>query len=361
MKNIDQKAKSSFEAMSIEAQAHAWHERMAGTTNAKTEQAFDDWMSLSAQHRQAYFEAELLFDGLSELAKQPEVAAMLSDSVNGQADLGQATSMVVPIKRTGPITAMVTAMALAASFAFVVIYNPSWFGQQPPTQVANVPQFVQQYQTVTAQLRDINLPDGSALTLGPNSLVKVNYDLSSRRVDLLQGEAYFDVSKDSRRPFYVESERTSVKVVGTRFDVRRLAQATSVSVVEGIVQVFNGKDSARLNASRLLPTTLLAGQYAHSDGDGEIEVKDAANGHELVAWKQGRLVYQGAELRNVVADANRYTKARSIRLHDEVLEQQTVTLSVNVDNLDELPLMLAQLMGLKIKHTPEEIVLSLNR
>jgi ferric-dicitrate binding protein FerR (iron transport regulator) len=80
-----------------------------------------------------------------------------------------------------------------------------------------------------------------------------------------------------------------------------------------------------------------------------------------VAWLDGRLVYRGAELRDVLADANRYSKSRVIRLDDMVLGEKKVTLSVSVDSIDDLPLMLAELMSLDIKQNSFEAVLSIKR
>lgn len=357
MKNTGPKILSSPDSASIELEAVEWHERLSGDTNAKIEQAFDDWMAISQEHRQAYLEAELLADGFAQLTAQPDIVEHLTalSSVDDKPSLN-----VVPISSMPKsVRWFASAMAVAACLAMVTIVNLGWIGNQDESsQRMAVKTFQSQYHSEIGELKKIELPDGSKLTLGPNSLINVSFSELNRKVELVLGEAYFDVAKSPDRPFFVEADQTSVKVVGTRFDVRRLAQTTSVSVVEGVVQVFNGKESARLALPSVLPTTLLAGQYAKSDGKTDIVAQEALVREDLAAWLDGRLVYKGAELRDVLADANRYSKSGIIRLNDQILGEKKVNLSVNVDNIDDLPLMLAELMSLDISQNSVETVLS---
>lgn len=347
-------AKGHIELDVIQVEAIEWQERMCGATNEKTEHEFDDWMAISDVHRQAYLEAELLADGFDRLAAQPSMIEHLTTSYN---DDDQSSFNVMSIRtQSKSAKRILSSLALAACLAVVTIVNLTWFSDQiEPRQTVTVKTFQSQYHSDTGELRTIALPDGSTLTLGPNSLVNVRFGEFSRKVELVLGEAYFDVAKSQGRPFFVEAEQASVKVLGTRFDVRRLSETTSVSVVEGVVQVFNGKESARLSSPDSAPTTLLAGQYVMSDGEADIVVLE---GQELVTWINGRLVYSNAELRDVLADANRYSKYVPIRLSDLSLGEQKVTLSVNVDSIDDLPLMLSELMDLDISQNAVETVLS---
>lgn len=350
----------SDELGAVQFEAIEWQERMCGDTDANTEQAFDDWMAMSEEHRQAYLEAELLAEGFEQLAAQP----LITERLVAQCDTGEQPALNSPsdivATHSKPKSVKWFALAIAACLAMVTVFNLGWFvNQEQPSEVVTSHVFQAQYLSDTGELKEISLPDGSMVTLGPNSLLKVNFNEVSRNAELVLGKAYFDVAKAVARPFFVEADQTSVKVVGTRFDVRRLAKATSVSVVEGVVQVFNGKDSARLHAAQVLPATLIAGQYAKSDGKTDIVVQEVLGGEQnSVAWLDGRLVYFGAELRDVITDANRYSKSGSIRLNDPSLGEEKVTLSINVNSIDELPLMLAELMSLEINQNSVETVLS---
>jgi len=94
--------------------------------------------------------------------------------------------------------------------------------------------------TGTAEIRTIRLPDGSTVHLAPRSAIAVSFGETARDVDLLAGEALFQVVRDPARPFRVAAGGVSATAVGTAFDVARgrsVADATGVAVAEGRVRV----------------------------------------------------------------------------------------------------------------------------
>ena len=109
----------------------------------------------------------------------------------------------------------------AASGVCAVLALVGWFAfLRPPT-----------YETQTAEERTITLEDGSRIELNARSKVRVIFSATSRRVELLEGEALFKVAHNPRRPFYVSSSGTLVRDVGTQFDVDHLGSRDRKSVV----------------------------------------------------------------------------------------------------------------------------------
>lgn len=84
----------------------------------------------------------------------------------------------------------------------------------------------------TAEVTRIVLPDGSVVQLAPNSALSVDYDTASRRIDLLDGIALFEVTPDPARPFSVSAGPATATAVGTAFEVRRLDGLEAVAVRE---------------------------------------------------------------------------------------------------------------------------------
>ena len=64
------------------------------------------------------------------------------------------------------------------------------------------------------------LHDGSIVELNKGAQISIRYSGDERRVDLLSGEAYFEVAKNPDRPFIVSARGIDVKAVGTAFNVR---------------------------------------------------------------------------------------------------------------------------------------------
>ncbi|MEQ8371039.1 MAG: FecR domain-containing protein [Alphaproteobacteria bacterium] len=111
----------------------------------------------------------------------------------------------------------------------------------------------------TAQIRRVELADGSVVRLAPQTAIVVDFGPDGRRVDLLDGIAVFDVSPDPARPFSVSAARATATAVGTTFEVRRVAAGDIVAVQEGAVDVATaaGSEPARLKAGeavRVAPT-----------------------------------------------------------------------------------------------------------
>src|SRR5262249_27359208 len=77
------------------------------------------------------------------------------------------------------------------------------------------------YLTSTAELRTIELADGSTVALAGASAIAVSFTGGGRQVTLVEGEAFFNVKADATRPFEVVASSVRTTVVGTIFDVRR--------------------------------------------------------------------------------------------------------------------------------------------
>src|SRR5690606_23248529 len=77
------------------------------------------------------------------------------------------------------------------------------------------------HRTALGEVLRLPLADGSAVTLNSASEIRVDFSASHRQIDLLRGEALFDVARDVRRPFVVAADGVEVVAVGTSFSVHR--------------------------------------------------------------------------------------------------------------------------------------------
>lgn len=94
--------------------------------------------------------------------------------------------------------------------------------------------------------RTIQLEDGSAVTLYPGSkLAFPKHFVTGKREVYLEGEAFFNVSKDANRPFFVYNNNIVTQVLGTSFDVRGKNGQVEVAVKTGRVAVYENKAQAK--------------------------------------------------------------------------------------------------------------------
>lgn len=158
-------------------------------------------------------------------------------------------------------------------------------------------------QTTSGETKSIQLVDGTQITLNENSELKypVTFASDQRQVHL-KGEAYFEVQSDPTRPFEVQTDQVSVKVLGTIFNVRsHPAEAVvQVSVEEGKVQL-----SSQQTEKSVILTKGEVGSY-HSKTQQLTENK--VNNKNASAWKSNVLTYKNAPLQEVLADLSQQFK-----------------------------------------------------
>lgn len=218
------------------------------------------------------------------------------------------------------------------------------------------------YATGIAEVRDIHLPDGSEVTLGARSSLEVAFRRHERRVALTSGVAFFSVAKNASRPFIVGVGDKEVRVVGTKFEIRREPGDIRVSVVEGrvdVMQVTDRSGGTNTNGGDVAPTLLTsidtpeerilkAGQQVTTTLVGAIPDPQVMPRGEPAAWRHGRLVYVDAPLKDIIADANRYSRV-PIEIADEGIANIQVSVSYPSNRIEEMVSALSQSLSLDIE------------
>jgi transmembrane sensor len=175
-----------------------------------------------------------------------------------------------------------------------------------------------QYQTKVGEQRSVPLADGSRVTLNTASKIEVRLEAGHRVVQLLQGEALFEVEHDVRRPFDVHAGNVVVRAVGTQFDIDRRTTHTAVTVLEGRVAMI-----AANSHTGSLPV-LSAGDRVVVDSAGPGVLEHDVNLAEATAWTHQELVFHHRPLREVAGEFNRYNLGR-IEIRSPSLREQEVT------------------------------------
>lgn len=204
------------------------------------------------------------------------------------------------------------------------------------------------YTTAKGESRAIQLADGSHIDLNTDSHVSVRLEKDARRVTVHDGQALFDVAHDSARPFLITAGDETVRVVGTRFDVRRRDGQLTVTVLRGLVEVStDGEDT---------PVRLRPGQMLeHVEGASGVLVRAVA-AEDQVGWRSGRLIYRDQPLGRIVSDMNHYFD-RPLRLEGEKTANLRFSGVLIVDGQDAMVRRLTSLMPIAATPTDDSIVL----
>ncbi|MDT9600614.1 FecR family protein [Sphingosinicella rhizophila] len=304
-------------------EARAWILTLGRDPSDDQLAAFELWRNADTRHDQAYRDARQVWSAL------------------GRTETAREGSWREETKRPrfARYAFPAAGAALAASLvAALMIGTPS-----PPDAV---PLHVE---TRVAETRSMQLADNSRIHVGARSTLEVAVTNRGRQVALNQGQAFFEVAKDPARPFTVLAGDAVVRVLGTKFDVRRVGSGAEVSVLEGRVEVSRRSGGAI--------RVLTAGQQAGYDS--EHGLTPTRNVNEPGGWRQGRLRYADAPLRDVVADVNRYSPT-PVRLASEAVGDLRVTASFRTSNIDDLARNLEHALPVQARTEPDgDILLSM--
>lgn len=324
----------------IEREAREWFVLLqSGSLTDAQRQEFDAWLSAQPEHNAAYEQLTGIWARIATLAVTPE-GDRLRRSVRSASARSWFGRLWRPASAGGfffnsPLGAAAAVVLLAVSAGFVWLQS----GTETVTEL--------RFATNTSEIREVQLPDGSQVTLGAQSELQVAFDERTRSLTLLGGEAFFDVTSDPQRPFVVAVNDIRVTVVGTRFDVRKRFAGASVAVLEGRVQVAQ-RDAAGADTTGLL---LSAGEQVSKPLNAGFTTVRSVSAVEAGAWRNGRLIFRNARLIDVITDANRYFDG-SISLQAREIYNERVTLTLRTDQVDELPEMLSKALPIEAHESP---------
>lgn len=234
----------------------------------------------------------------SKVAVARNAAAALADAPGllGLRHAAVARSLLHRPRRRWPAWAAVGS-AVAATLAIVTFTSPLLNRPTSNTQ-ASAPVFPV-YRTEAGQRLVVALQDGSRLTLNTNSVVRVAYNATERRLVLDRGQALFDVAKHQSRPFIVTVGDREVVAHGTQFDVRRGSNATQVALIEGKISVVDKRHGDK-------PVMLAPDDILTASSSGIAIRHDPGSALALASWSEGRVEFTNAPLSTALAEMNRY-------------------------------------------------------
>jgi transmembrane sensor len=189
---------------------------------------------------------------------------------------------------------------------------------------------VQRYATVAGQQRTVVLEDSSRVILAPSTVLTVENASRQLRASV-SGEALFIINHRPSVAFEVRAGRTTTRVLGTTFSVRRYPteRATRVVVTDGRVGVREGEQREQPAGEGAPFFVLDAHMVRFANDSGVVRVIRNVDTKDYTAWTSGKLVFQEARVADIVAELQR-AYAANIALSDSTLARNTLTFTVLV-------------------------------
>jgi len=200
------------------------------------------------------------------------------------------------------------------------------------------------YATSAGERRHLRLADDTLLVLDSASAVDVDLRGPVRKIRLVQGQLFLDVSHDGR-PFVVEVDGAQVQVLGTRFSVSRAKDHDEVVLLKGKVEVSNNGQKRMLDPGQRV-----------TFNNQRLDAVQAVDAERLTAWRDGQLRVREVPLRQVLEQLAGYQGARLVLL-DEQVGRRLVSGSFNLDKADNALDALAQSQDLNIHNLAGQLIL----
>ena len=332
----------------IKTQASEWlfrmdHEALSGEARKE----FQDWIGQSDFHR----------DYFLKLVKQWESMSVLEEL----ADLFPLPEKQGQAKRSSWLRGFGVAPLLGSALASCVLLVAI---------VLNLPtddSLRQEFFTARGEQASFELPDGSRIVLNTNTALSMDYSGPRRQIELIRGEANFEVHKDATRPFVVRANRGLVWAVGTAFNVRNTGREVDVTVTEGRVKVFADipSEGDGLLALELGKTSQQASDRSNKEavaGAGEtLKIKEAIEAHgalqaealaRKLSWQKGVIIFDGETLAEAVEEISRYTDLELVV--GASIKNMRIGGHYKTDDIDALLLTLSHSFNIKIERVSEK-------
>jgi len=193
----------------------------------------------------------------------------------------------------------------------------------------------------------ITLSDGTAVWVNAASELRFpeHFGDAERRV-YLKGEAYFEVAKDTERPFFVETEEVDIRVLGTHFNVSAYGKNVKTSLAEGSVKVINDAQSV----------VIVPGQSAEWNNKS-IKV-GKTNLQRDLAWKNNVFYFKNDHIIHIANQLKRWYNI-DISLSQDVPLTNTYSGEIGRDvNLSEVLTMLAFVSDLKFTLSNNKLLIT---
>ena len=249
-----------------------------GNASFEEEAAVKQWMEESAENLLAFLKERKLFDAMLLLGNEEIIK-------NGK----KRFSINLSSLRTELIKiAAVVAITLGGSYFY---YQSSLEKELMAMQTITVP---------AGQRINITLVDGTNVWLNARTSLSypVKFGKNNRQV-VLDGEAYFDVTKDKSKPFIVQTDNYNVEVLGTQFDVNAYSETGEfeTTLMSGSVKVASASDSTQ--KITLKPNNKVFLQ------DGKLHVT-AVDDYNPYRWKEGLICFKNETFTSIMKDFEKY-------------------------------------------------------
>ena len=199
---------------------------------------------------------------------------------------------------------------------------------------------------------NFTLEDGTVITLNKNSRLSYSdkYGKDSRNVKL-EGEAYFEVAKDTAHPFIVKTDLLETQVLGTSFNIRVYSPDNAhVTLLEGSIKVSDTHHTKEL--------LIKPGQNATLQKGGTFSIHEV-QAKEYSTWAEGQFYFDDTELIEIMRELGRWYNVNIIFTSKEAMHYRMHFQSDRGDSLPQVLNLLNSMQKVNAKFENDKVIVGL--
>lgn len=274
-----------------------------GTSDDIDSIKLETWLSESNENRRVLHSVSQIWKASEDRSQDALIKELnleedwdrISDHIS-QADEEEKKARVKKFKRLRKRHQLFSILIKVAALFLVALTSGFLTLQYAPLQQEAYKPVFNEIKTSAAERAKVELGDGSKVTLNAESklIMPESFGQKSREVEL-QGQAFFDVQSEKKRPFRIKSRAGMIEVTGTSFDVRSYNDEDLIEVVvkEGTVEISRESDPGQM----LIVNEGYKGSIVVSEN--KMNLSRAENLSDHFAWLDGRLVFKDDPLEKV--------------------------------------------------------------
>ena len=191
------------------------------------------------------------------------------------------------------------------------------------------------------------LPDNTVGMLNSGSKLTYSIPFNDNRSISLEGEAWFEVKRDQNHPFVITAGNSSVKVLGTSFNINAYPVEDYIEVVLG-----KGKVEFKGNPNDSATTIYPSERLIYKNGNTNKDITDPL---KYSGWKDGKLIFRGDPMTEVARRLERWYNVK-VNIANKELEHYSFRGTFIDDSLEEVLNLLAMTSPISYKISPRKLL-----
>jgi len=295
--------------------------KLEGDISPEEEQALNEWMNTSTTNKQVYFQIKELWYHKQDQTNNSQAIAAYDKLINRIkfAEVAQSQTRVQKLSfRINQFVKYAAILFFILSFGYLSYYFIDAESTNNEVCTISVPK---------GNKSEVILSDGSKIWLNNNSrlVYPKKFNGNERRIELI-GEAYFEIEKNEKVPFIVQTSDISIKVLGTKFNVSAYPNDKFIETT-----LISGKVMVQSNDNPELKTVLKPGESLTFDKINNQTAINEVDTEFYTYWMKGEFVFKDERFETLAKRIERIYNVE-ITFEDEALKGKTYTGDFRVDD-----------------------------